>query len=182
MTIRSLAHGLGVSTSTAHKFSKLGCPLDDLEAAKGWVRDRAQSAPTPSPSATATLTEQRRQKLILECQLLAIKIEREAANTEFLPVSEVLQAVRVFMRFAHLALRMRCDTFAERIAAESSPVGVIKLLRTLADEGWATGAAAMAAQAQSSRMAAAISQTIQTEFVGVDDGQVEKWKAELSLS
>ena len=182
MTIRTLAQGLGVSTSTAHKFTKLGCPLDDLEAAKGWVRDRAQSAPPPNASATATLTEQRRQKLILECQLLAIKIEREAANTEFLPVSEVLQAVRVFMRFAHLALRMRCDTFAERIAAESSPVGVIKLLRTLADEGWGTGAAAMAAQAQSSRMAAAIAQTIQTEFVGIDDAQIEKWKAELSLS
>ena len=182
MTIRTLAQGLGVSTSTAHKFSKLGCPMDSIEAAKNWVRDRAQQAPPPNASSTATLTEQRRQKLILECQLLAIKIEREAANTEFLPVSEVLQAVRVFMRFAHLTLRMRCDTFAERIAAESSPVGVIKLLRTLADEGWGTGAAAMAAQAQSSRMAAAIAQTIQTEFVGVDDAQIEKWKAELSLS
>jgi hypothetical protein len=182
MSIRKIAQALGVAPSTCHKFSKLGCPLDDIEAAKAWVRDRAQSAPPPSSSSTTTLTEQRRQKLILECQLLAIKIEREAANTEFLPVAEVLAAVRAFMKFAHLALRMRCDTFAERIAAESSPVGVIKLLRTLADEGWGTGAAAMAAQAQSSRMAAAISQTIQTEFVGVDDAQIEKWKTELSLS
>ena len=182
MTIRSLAQGLGVSTSTAHKFSKIGCPLDDLEAAKGWVRDRAQQSPPPNASATANLTEMRRQKLILECQLLSVRLEREQQHTEFLPVAEVLQAVRVFMRFAHLALRMRCDTFAERIAAESSPVGVIKLLRTLADEGWATGAAAMAAQAQSSRMAAAIAQTIQTEFVGIDDAQIEKWKTELSLS
>ena len=182
MSIRQIAQALGVAPSTCHKFGKLGCPMDSIEAAKAWVRDRAQQAPPPNASATATLTEQRRQKLILECQLLAIKIEREAANTEFLPVTEVLQAVRVFMRFAHLALRMRCDTFAERIAAESSPVGVIKLLRTLADEGWATGAAAMAAQAQSSRMAAAIAQTIQTEFVGIDDAQIEKWKAELSLS
>jgi hypothetical protein len=182
MSIRKIAQALGVAPSTCHKFSKLGCPMDSIEAAKNWVRDRAQQAPPPNASATANLTEMRRQKLILECQLLAIKIEREAANTEFLPVSEVLQAVRVFMRFAHLALRMRCDTFAERIAAESSPVAVIKLIRTLADEGWATGAAAMAAQAQSSRMAAAISQTIQTEFVGVDDAQIEKWKAELSLS
>ena len=158
----------------------LGMPFSSEQAARQWIE--ARSKDNPQALAASTLAEQRRQKLILECQLLAIKIEREAANTEFLPVSEVLQAVRVFMRFAHLALRMRCDTFAERIAAESSPVGVIKLLRTLTDEGWATGAAAMAAQAQSSRMAAAIAQTIQTEFVGVDDAQIEKWKAELSLS
>ena len=181
MSIRQIAQALGVAPSTCHKFGKLGCPMDSIEAAKNWVRDRAQQAPPPSASATANLTEMRRQKLILECQLLSVRLEREQQNTEFLPVSEVLQAVRVFMRFAHLALRMRCDTFAERIAAESSPVGVIKLLRTLTDEGWATGAAAMAAQAQSSRMAAAIAQTIQTEFVGVDDAQIEKWKAELSL-
>jgi hypothetical protein len=132
MSIRQIAQALGVAPSTCHKFSKLGCPLVALEAAKSWVRDRTQQAPPPNASATASLTEMRRQKLILECQLLAIKIEREAANTEFLPVAEVLQAVRVFMRFAHLALRMRCDTFAERIAAEASPVGVIKLIRTLA--------------------------------------------------
>ena len=180
MTHLELSKKLNTSKSNIQRMASLGMPCSSEQAARQWIE--ARSKDIPQAQAASTLTEQRRQKLILECQLLAIKIEREAANTEFLPVSEVLAAVRVFMRFAHLALRMRCDTLTERITAESSPVGVIKLLRTLTDEGWATGAAAMAAQAQSSRMAAAIAQTIQTEFVGVDDAQIEGWKTELSLS
>ena len=182
MTIRTLARGLGVSTSTAHKFTKLGCPLDDLEGAKGWVRDRAQSAPAPSSSSTTTLTEQRRQKLILECQLLSIKIEREAANTEFLPVAEVLAAVRSFMKFAHINLKLRTDACTENIAAEGNPQKVAKLLKALTSEGWASGAAGMAAQCQNSRMSAAIADVIKTEFSGVTDEMVAEWVREISAS
>ena len=180
MTIRTLAQGLGVSTSTAHKFTKLGCPLDDLEAAKGWVRDRAQSA--PPPNASATLTEQRRQKLILECQLLAIKIEREAANTEFLPVSEVLAAVRSFMKFAHINLKLRSDAATENIAAEGNPQKVARMLKALTSEGWAAGAAGMAAQCQNSRMSGAIADTIKSEFCGITDEMIAGWVREISAS
>jgi hypothetical protein len=182
MSIRKIAQALGVAPSTCHKFSKLGCPIDSIEAAKAWVRDRAQSAPPPSSSATSTLTEQRRQKLILECQLLAIKIEREAANTEFLPVAEVLQAVRAFMKFAHINLKMRSDAGAEGIAAETSPQKVARMLKALASEGWASGAAGMAAQCQNSRMSAAIADTIKTEFCGITDEMVAEWVREISLS
>ena len=121
MSIRKIAQALGVAPSTCHKFSKLGCPIDSIEAAKAWVRDRAQSAPPPSASATASLTEMRRQKLILECQLLSVRLEREQKNTEYLAVSEVLAAVRSFMKFAHINLKMRSDAGAEGIAAEGTP-------------------------------------------------------------
>ena len=182
MTIRTLARGLGVSTSTAHKFTKLGCPLDDLEAAKAWVRDRAQSAPTPSPSATANLTEMRRQKLILECQLLSVRLEREQQNTEYLAVSEVLAAVRSFMKFAHINLKLRTDACTENIAAEGNPQKVAKLLKALTSEGWASGAAGMAAQCQNSRMSAAIADVIKTEFCGITDEMVAEWVREISAS
>jgi hypothetical protein len=182
MTIRTLAQGLGVSTSTAHKFSKLGCPLDDLEAAKGWVRARAQQAPPPNASATANLTEMRRQKLILECQLLSVRLEREQQNTEYLAVSEVLAAVRSFMKFAHINLKLRTDACTENIAAEGNPQKVAKLLKALTSEGWASGAAGMAAQCQNSRMSAAIANTIKTEFCGITDEMIGEWVREISAS
>ena len=182
MSIRKIAQALGVAPSTCHKFSKLGCPMDSIEAAKNWVRDRAQSAPPPNASATSTLTEQRRQKLILECQLLAIKIEREAANTEFLPVAEVLAAVRSFMKFAHINLKLRTDACTENIAAEGNPQKVAKLLKALTSEGWASGAAGMAAQCQNSRMSAAIADTIKTEFSGITDEMIGEWVREISAS
>lgn len=182
MTIRTLAQGLGVSTSTAHKFTKIGCPLDDLEAAKGWVRDRAQQAPPPNASATANLTEMRRQKLILECQLLSVRLEREQQNTEYLAVSEVLGAVRSFMKFAHINLKLRSDACTENIAAEGNPQRVARMLKALTAEGWASGAAGMAAQCQNSRMSAAIADVIKTEFCGITDEMISGWVREISAS
>lgn len=180
MTIRELSRGLGVAVATAHKFSKAGCPTDDLESAREWVRNRAKQAP-PSPSETASLTEARRQKLQLECQLLAIRVEREAANAEFLPVPEVLEAVRVFMRFCHLALRMRCETFAERVAAASTPQQAIPILRALCDEGWSTGAIAAAAQTPASRMKRAICDLIIEQFPRATDADLRAWAASLGF-
>ena len=124
----------------------------------------------------------RRQKLILECQLLSVRLEREQQNTEFLPVSEVLQAVRVFMRFAHINLKLRTDAATENIAAEGNPQRVAKLLKALASEGWASGAAGMAAQCQNSRMTAAIADVIKTEFCGITDEMIGEWVREISAS
>jgi len=182
MSIRQIAQALGVAPSTCHKFSKLGCPMDSIEAAKNWVRDRAQSAPPPNASATANLTEMRRQKLILECQLLSVRLEREQQNTEFLPVAEVLAAVRSFMKFAHINLKLRTDACTENIAAEGNPQKVAKLLKALTSEGWASGAAGMAVQCQNSRMSAAIADVIQTEFCGITDEMVAEWVCEISAS
>jgi hypothetical protein len=180
MTIRELSKGLGVAVSTGHKFSKAGCPTHDLEAAREWVRNRAKQAPPP-PSETASLTEARRRKIELEIQLLAIRIEREAANSEFLPVAETLEAVRVFMRFAHLALRMRCETFAERVAAAQTPAQAIPILRTLCDEGWCTAAVSMAAQTPASRMKRAIADLILEQFPKATDADLRAWAASLGF-
>ncbi len=160
--------------------ASLGMPCSSEQAARQWIE--ARSKDIPQAQAASTLTEQRRQKLILECQLLAIKIEREAANTEFLPVSEVLQAVRVFMRFAHINLKLRTDAATENIAAEGNPQRVAKLLKALASEGWASGAAGMAAQCQNSRMSAAIADVIKTEFCGITDEMIAGWVREISAS
>jgi hypothetical protein len=180
MSTREISKGLGVAVSTAHKFIKAGCPVNSIEAAREWVKARAHQPPPP-PSETASLTEARRRKLELECQLLAIKVEREAANAEFLPVPEVLEAVRVFLRFAHLALRMRCETFAERAAAAQTPQQAISILRTLTDEGWATGAIAAAAQTPASRMKRAIADLILEQFPKATDADLRAWAASLGF-
>lgn len=156
--------------------------MDSIEAAKNWVRDRAQQAPPPNASATANLTEMRRQKLILECQLLSVRLEREQQNTEYLAVSEVLAAVRSFMKFAHINLKLRSDAATENIAAEGNPQKVARMLKALTSEGWASGAAGMAAQCQNSRMSAAIADVIKTEFCGITDEMISGWVREISAS
>jgi hypothetical protein len=162
MTFRKLAAALKISVATAHKIAKAGCPTDSVEEAKAWLKDRAANLQTNATA--ATLTEKRGRKLDLECSLLAIRVEREASNAEFLPVPEVLDALANFMRFAHIALRMRCDAFAERVTASSTPQEVAKALRELTDESWATSAVAMAGQVQSTRMARAIADLILERF------------------
>ena len=156
--------------------------MDSIEAAKAWVRDRAQQAPPPNASASASLTEMRRQKLILECQLLSVRLEREQQNTEYLAVNEVLAAVRSFMKFAHINLKLRSDACTENIAAEGNPQKVARMLKALTSEGWASGAAGMAAQCQNSRMTAAIADTIKTEFCGITDAMIGEWVREISAS
>jgi hypothetical protein len=180
MTHLELSKKLNTSKSNIQRMASLGMPCSSEQAARQWIE--ARSKDIPQAQAASTLTEQRRQKLILECQLLAIKIEREAANTEFLPVSEVLQAVRVFMRFAHINLKLRTDAATENIAAEGNPQRVAKLLKALASEGWASGAAGMAAQCQNSRMSAAIADVIKTEFCGITDEMIAGWVREISAS
>ena len=181
MTIRELSKRLGVAVATGHKFSKAGCPVDSIENAREWVKGRAANPPPCDLEAATTLTEKRGRKLDLECQLLAIRVEREAANAEFLPVPEVLEAVGTFMRFAHLALRARCDTFAETIAACTTPNETIRHLRTLCDEGWATGAVGMAAQTKSTRIGRAIADLIFERFPMATDEHLQAWAKSLGF-
>jgi len=179
MTIRELSKGLGVAVATAHKFQKAGCPVDSVENARAWVKARASNP--PREQSPTTLTERRGRKLDLECQLLAIKVQREAANAEFLPVPEVLEAVATFMRFAHLALRMRCEIYAPRLAAASTPQEAMPTLRELTDEAWATGAVAMAARCPSTRMGRAICDLIQGTFPCATDATLATWAKSLGF-
>ena len=154
-------------------------PTDSIKAAQEWVRSRAKTSPAASD--TATLAAKRGRKLDLECQLLALRIERESSNAEFLPVPEVLESVAIFMRFAHLALRARCDTLAETIAACTTPTETIRHLRTLCDEGWATSAVATAAQTQSTRMGRAIADLILERFPKATDEHLQAWAKSLGF-
>ena len=155
--------------------------MGSLEEAKTWLKARAANSQASGGSPT-TLTEKRGRKLDLECALLAIRLERESSNSEFLPVPEVLEAVAIFMRFAHLALRARCDTFAETIAACTTPNETIRYLRTLCDEGWATGAVAMAGQTKTTRMGRAIADLIHERFPKSTDANLQSWAKSLGFT
>ena len=179
MSFRQIAAALKISVSTAHKLSRSGMPTDSIEAAQAWIRDRAKSVPTASD--TATLAAKRGRKLDLECQLLALRLERESSNAEFLPVPEVIEGVANFMRFAHLAMRMRCDLFADRLAACATPQEAVKALREFADESWATGAVGMAAQTQSTRMGRAIADLILERFPKASDAHLQSWAKSLGF-
>ena len=149
--------------------------MGSIEEARTWLKARAANSQSSGGSPAATLTEKRGRKLDLECALLAIRVEREASNAEFLPVPEVIEGVANFMRFAHIALRMRCDLFADRLAACATPQEAVKALREFADEAWATGAVAMAGQTQSTRMARAIADLILGRFPKSTDANLQSW-------
>ena len=155
--------------------------MGSIEEARTWLKARAANSQASGGSPAATLTEKRGRKLDLECALLAIRVEREASNAEFLPVPEVIEGVANFMRFAHLAMRMRCDLFADRLAACATPQEAVKALREFADESWGTSAMAMAAQTQSTRMGRAIADLIHERFSKVNDQTLQAWAKSLGF-
>ena len=179
MSHNEIAKGLKISRSYFSRLAREGCPTSSIKAARDWIVARtAAIGKAPAPQ---TLNDARMKKLLLECSILQIRLERESSNAEFLPLPEVLEAVAIFMRFAHLALRARCDTFAETIAACTTPNETIRHLRTLCDEGWATGAVAMAAQTQSTRMGRAIADLILERFPKATDEHLQAWAKSLGF-
>ena len=179
MSHNEIAKGLKISRSYFSRLAREGCPTSSIKAARDWIAARtAAIGKAPAPQ---TLNDARMKKLLLECSILQIRLERESSNAEFLPVPEVLEAVATFMRFAHLALRARCDTFAETIAACTTPNETIRHLRTLCDEGWATGAVAMAAQTQSTRMGRVIADLIHERFPKSTDANLQSWAKTLGF-
>ena len=156
--------------------------MGSIEEARTWLKARAANSQASGGSPAATLTEKRGRKLDLECALLAIRVDREASNAEFLPVPEVIEGVANFMRFAHIALRMRCDLFADRLAACTTPQEAVKALREFADESWATGAVAMAGQTQSTRMGRAIGTLILERFPKSTDANLQSWAKSLGFT
>ena len=179
MSHNEIAKGLKISRSYFSRLAREGCPTSSIKAARDWIAARtAAIGKAPAPQ---TLNDARMKKLLLECSILQIRLERESSNSEFLPVPEVLEAVAIFMRFAHLALRARCDTFAETIAACTTPNETIRHLRTLCDEGWATGAVAMAGQTKSTRMGRAIADLILERFSKASDQTLQTWAKSLGF-
>jgi hypothetical protein len=178
MTIRALAAALKVSPSTCHKFSRAGMPTDSAEAAQEWVRERARAKVAPV-SDSASLAAKRGRKLDLECQLLALRIERESSNAEFLEVNEVLQSVRRFLVLSHLSLKMRADAAVERLAGESDPVKIAAILGEIHGGAWLEATIGMHRQCRDDRMGAAIAATIRSEFCLLDEERIRALGKEL---
>jgi transposase-like protein len=74
--ISALAREWKVSPAAVHKWAKLGCPVDDIETATQW-RQNYLNANASGSNSPQTLNEARREKLILEKQLLQLRIEKE---------------------------------------------------------------------------------------------------------
>ena len=142
-------------------------PTDSIEAAQAWIRDRAKTAPAASD--TATLAAKRGRKLDLECQLLALRIERESSNAEFLEVGEALGSIRLFLTLSLIALKTRSDASTERLAGETDFVRVAAILGDIHSEAWLQATTTMLRRCRQDRMAAAIAATIKTEFCLITD-------------
>ena len=177
MSFRQIAAALKISTSTAHKLSRSGMPTNSIEAAQEWIRSRAKTTLTASD--TATLAAKRGRKLDLECQLLALRIERESSNSEFLEVGEVLESVRRFLVLSHLSLKLRADAAVERLAGESDPVKVSATLGEIHGRAWLEATIGMHRQCRDDRMGAAIAATIRSEFCLLTEEKIEALGDEL---
>jgi len=167
MTFRQIASALKVSVATAHKLHKSGMPTDSAEAAQAWIKDRAKTAPAASD--TATLAAKRGRKLDLECQLLALRIERESSNAEFLEVTEAIASIRLFLTLSLIGLKTRSDAAVERLAGETDFVRVATILGDIHSGAWLEAASTMMRRCRQDRMAAAIAATIKAEFTLITD-------------
>ncbi len=170
----TIAKNLGVSRSYASRLIREGMPDNDTEAAKRWIEKRA--AETGATTSSSTLADQRREKLRLECCLLALRLQRESDNVQYLPAASVTDCVRTFSRLALIAMRYRAEEHAEALAATTTPNQAVKITRNLLLESWLTGICGMLGQLQlDGRLVAAVKTLVREEFAGIDDDQVERW-------
>ena len=153
--------------------ASLGMPTDSEQAARSWIEQRSKE--NPQAQAAQTLAEQRKEKIRLECALLALRLQREQDNCELLPASECLDAVRAFLRFCLINLKQKVDASAERVSACSTPQEVHKQLSELTSESWIVSALWMAQQTKNVRLARLMREVITSEFVLIDAQMIESW-------
>ena len=148
-------------------------PTDSESAARAWIEQRSKE--NPQAQAAQTLAEQRKEKIRLECALLALRLQREQDNCELLPATECLDAVRAFLRFCLINLKQKVDASAERVSACSTPQEVHKQLSELTSESWILSALSMAQQTKNVRLARLMREVITSEFVLIDAQMIESW-------
>ena len=148
-------------------------PTDSEQAARAWIEQRSKD--NPQAQAAQTLAEQRKEKIRLECALLALRLQREQENTELLPTTECLAAIRVFCRLSLISLKQRIDSSAERVAACTTPQAVHRELSELTSESWITSAIGMALQVRNDRITRMVHEMIVSEFVKITPGMIEAW-------
>jgi hypothetical protein len=71
----AIARAWGISQAAVNKWKKLGCPVNDIEAATKWRDDYL--AANNTQHAPATLNDARLQKLVLESERLRIKLAQD---------------------------------------------------------------------------------------------------------
>ena len=152
----------------------LGMPSDSEQAARQWIEQRSRE--NPQAQAAQTLAEQRKEKLRLECALLALRLQREQENTELLPTKECLDAIRTFCRLALISLKQRIDSSAERVAACTTPNQVHRQLEELISESWITSAIGMAIQIKNDRISRMMNEMIVSEFVKITPAMIQSWE------
>ena len=151
-------------------------PTTSEAEARQWIE--ARSRENPQAVAASTLAEQRREKIRLECALLSLRLQREQENTELLPTTESLAAIRAFCRLALISLKQRIDSSAERVAACQTPQAVHKELAEIITESWITSSIGMGLQVRNDRITRMTHEMIQGEFTKITPGIIESWRVD----
>ena len=151
-------------------------PTTSEAAARQWIEQRSKD--NPQQQAAQTLAEQRKEKIRLECALLALRLQREQDDTELLPTKESLDAIRTFCRLSLIAIKQRIDASAERLAACTTPQEVHKELSELITESWITSSIGMALQIKNDRITRMAHEMIQSEFVKITPAMIEAWSVD----
>ena len=151
-------------------------PTDSEQAARAWIE--ARSRENPQAQAASTLAEQRKEKIRLECALLSLRLQREQENTELLPTTESLAAIRAFCRLSLISLKQRIDSSAERVAACQTPNEVHKELSELTSESWITASIGMALQIKNDRISRMTHEMIVSEFTKITPAMIEGWRVD----
>jgi hypothetical protein len=149
-------------------------PTTSEAAARAWIEQRSRE--NPQAQAAQTLAEQRREKIRLECALLSLRLQREQDDSELLPTTECLAAIRTFCRLALISLKQRIDSSAERVAACQTPQAVHRELAELISESWITSSIGMSLQVKNDRITRMAHEMIQGEFVKITPAMIEAWQ------
>ena len=176
VTHLELSRKLSCSKSNIQRLSALGMPTASEAEARAWIEQRSKD--NPQAQAAQTLAEQRREKIRLECALLALRLQREQENTELLPTKECLDAIKTFCRLSLIALKQRIDASAERVAACQTPQAVHRELSELTSESWITASIGMALQIKNDRISRMTHEMIVSEFVKITPAMIEGWRVD----
>ncbi len=154
----------------------LGMPTSTEAEARAWIEQRSRE--NPQAQAAQTLAEQRKEKIRLECALLSLRLQREQENSELLPTTECLAAIRTFCRLALISLKTRIDSSAERVAACQTPQAVHRELAELITESWITSSIGMALQIKNDRITRMAHEMIQGEFTKITPAMIQAWSVD----
>jgi hypothetical protein len=176
MTHLELSRKLNTSKSNIQRMVTLGMPTSTEAEARAWIEQRSRE--NPQAQAAQTLAEQRKEKIRLECALLSLRLQREQENSELLPTTECLAAIRTFCRLALISLKTRIDSSAERVAACQTPQAVHRELAELITESWITSSIGMALQIKNDRITRMAHEMIQGEFTKITPAMIQAWSVD----